>query len=169
MLKQVLLIGAAAISFPALAQEAPPSPGTTPPTEQPEAAPMPDSAPAPTDTTAPAPIEPATDTMAPAGEAPAQTAPASPAPSSSAAATPAQIAQIVETEFPTYDGDKSGDLSAAEFGAWMKKLRTAQDPAVDPESADVNSWIDQAYGAADADKSGSVTKEELIAFLSRGA
>ncbi len=53
MLKQVLLIGAAAISFPALAQEAPPSPGTTPPTEQPEAAPMPDSAPAPTDTTAP--------------------------------------------------------------------------------------------------------------------
>lgn len=164
MLKQVLLIGAAAISFPALAQEAPPSPGTTPPTEQPEAAPMPDSAPAPTDTTAPAPTEPATDTMAPA-----QTAPASPAPSSSAAATPAQIAQIVETEFPTYDGDKSGDLSSAEFGAWMKKLRTAQDPAVDPESADVKSWIDQAYGAADADKSGSVTKEELVAFLSRGA
>lgn len=163
MLKQVLLIGAAAISFPALAQEAPPSPGTTPPTEQPEAAPMPDSAPAPTDTMAPAPTEPATDTMAPA-----QTAPASPAPSSSAAATPAQIAQIVETEFPTYDGDKSGDLSAAEFGAWMKKLRTAQDPAVDPESADVKSWIDQAYGAADADKSGSVTKEELVAFLSRG-
>ncbi len=123
---------------------------------------MPDSAPAPTDTTAPpAP----TDTMAPASEAPAQTAPA---PSSSAAATPAQIAQIVETEFPTYDGDKSGDLSAAEFGAWMKKLRTAQDPAVDPESADVKSWIDQAYGAADADKSGSVTKEELVAFLSRG-
>lgn len=163
MLKQVLLIGAAAISFPALAQEAPPSPGTTPPTEQPEAAPMPDSAPAPTDTTAPpAP----TDTMAPASEAPAQTAPA---PSSSAAATPAQIAQIVETEFPTYDGDKSGDLSSAEFGAWMKKLRTAQDPAVDPESADVKSWIDQAYGAADADKSGSVTKEELVAFLSRGA
>lgn len=166
MLKQVLLIGAAAISFPALAQEAPPSPGATPPTEQPEAAPMPDSAPAPADTTAPAPTEPATDTMAPASEAPAQTAPA---PSSSAAATPAQIAQIVETEFPTYDGDKSGDLSAAEFGAWMKKLRTAQDPAVDPESADVKSWIDQAYGAADADKSGSVTKEELVAFLSRGA
>lgn len=164
MLKQVLLIGAAAISFPALAQEAPPSPGTTPPTEQPEAAPMPDSAPAPTDTTAPAPTEPATDTMAPA-----QTAPASPAPSSSAAATPAQIAQIVETEFPTYDGDKSGDLSSAEFGAWMKKLRTAQDPAVDPELADVKSWINQAYGAADADKSGSVTKEELVAFLSRGA
>ena len=166
MLKQVLLIGAAAISFPALAQEAPPSPGATPPTEQPEAAPMPDSAPAPIDTTAPAPTEPATDTMAPASEAPAQTAPA---PSSSAAATPAQIAQIVETEFPTYDGDKSGDLSSAEFGAWMKKLRTAQDPAVDPESADVKSWIDQAYGAADADKSGSVTKEELVAFLSRGA
>lgn len=169
MLKHVLLIGAAAISFPALAQKAPPSPGATPPTEQPEAAPMPDSAPAPTDTTAPAPTEPATDTMAPASEAPAQTAPASPAPSSSAAATPAQIAQIVETEFPTYDGDKSGDLIAAEFGAWMKKLRTAQDPAVDPESADVKSWIDQAYGAADADKSGSVTKEELVAFLSRGA
>ena len=166
MLKQVLLIGAAAISFPALAQEAPPSPGTTPPTEQPEAAPMPDSAPAPTDTTAPAPTEPATDTMAPASEAPAQTAPA---PSSSAAATPAQIAQIVETEFPTYDGDKSGDLSSAEFGAWMKKLRTATEPSIDPESEQVKTWIGQAWAAADADKSGAVSKEELTGFLSRGA
>src|SRR3546814_19693439 len=61
-----------------------------------------------------------------------------------AAATPTQIAQIVEQEFPTYDGDKNGDLNEAEFGAWMKKLRAATDPAADVESAAVTSWIGQA-------------------------
>lgn len=145
MLKQALLIGAAVVSFPALAQNtAPADPTAPPPTEQ-------------TDPAAPAP-----DSTPPAGEA------AKPAPSGTAA-TPAQIAQIVDREFASYDGDKSSDLNQSEFAAWMKKLRTATEPSIDPESEQVKTWIGQAWAAADADKSGAVSKEELTGFLSRGA
>lgn len=166
MLKQALLIGAAAISFPALAQNTPPADtAAPPPTEQadPSASqPAPTPAdPAPTDTAAPAPTEPNTTPGAPAA--------AQPAPSSSAAATPAQIAQIVNTEFPTYDSDKNGDLNQGEFAAWMKKLRAATEPTIDTESEQVKTWIGQAWTVADADKSGAISKEELTGFLSRGA
>ncbi len=156
MLKHMLMIGAAAMSFPALAQ-------TTDPAADPTAPPT---------TTEPALAQPAPipDSTAPAAEPVTSAPPAAsePAPSS-AAATPAQIAQIVDQEFATYDADANGNLNAGEFAAWMKKLRTATDPSVDPESADVKAWIDQAYAAADADKSGGVDKAELTGFLSRGA
>lgn len=140
MLKQMLFVGAAALSFPALAQEQPATdPASPPPAEQP----------APT---------------APTGD----TATAQPAPSGTAA-TPAQIAQIVDQEFPTYDGDANGELDEAEFSAWMKKLRAATDPSVDTEAEAVKSWIAQSFAAADTDKSGGVSKSELTAFLSHGA
>lgn len=165
MLKQMLLIGAAAVSFPALAQE------TTPPASDPGM-----SQPAPTDPTAP-PADPAPapdSSTPPASQTPGTTPPAGdpatqPAPSGGAAASPTQVAQIVDQEFPTYDADKSGELSDAEFASWMKKLRTATDPSVDPESADVKTWVGQAFAAADGDKSGQVSKTELTGFLSRGA
>lgn len=161
MLKQMLLIGAAAVSFPVLAQSTPPADPASPPTAT-EPAPGPGST---TPTTPPA--DPATS-PAPAPDASAPPAASQPAPSGTAA-SPTQIAQIVEQEFPTYDGDKNGDLNETEFGAWMKKLRTATDPSVDPESADVKTWIGQAFAAADGDKSGAVNKTELTGFLSRGA
>mgnify|MGYP001549913686 CR=1 FL=1 len=152
MMKHLLIIGAAAISVPAFAQTAPAAdPATPPPTEQPDPS-----------TSQPTPA-PGPETAPPAGSASAQPAP------SGSAATPAQIAQIVNTEFPTYDADKSGDLNQAEFAAWMKKLRTATEPSVDPESEQVKTWIGQAWTAADADKSGAVSKAELTGFLSRGA
>lgn len=152
MMKHLLIIGAAAISVPAFAQDAPPAdPASPPPAEQP----------APS-TSQPTPA-PGPETAPPSGSATAQPAP------SGSAATPAQIAQIVNTEFPTYDADKSSDLNQAEFAAWMKKLRTATEPSVDPESEQVKTWIGQAWTAADADKSGAVSKEELTGFLSRGA
>ena len=148
MLKQMLLIGAAAVSFPALAQ-------TTAPASDP--------------TAAPATAEPAPATEpAPAPDASTPPASSQPAPSGGSA-TPTQIAQIVEQEFPTYDGDKNGDLNTAEFGAWMKKLRAATDPSADVESAEVKTWIGQAFASADGDKSGTVNKTELTGFLSRGA
>ena len=150
MLKTMLLIGAAAVSFPALAQMTPPASDPTNPPTTTEPAPMPDitsPAPAPDASTPPAASEPA-----PSGTE----------------ATPAQISQIVDQEFPTYDGDANGNLNEAEFGAWMKKLRAATDPTADPESAEVKTWIGQAYAVADADKSGGVDKAELTAFLSRG-
>lgn len=158
MLKQMLLIGAAAISFPALAQSTPPADPAAPPTAT-EPAPGPES-------TTPAPTDP---TTAPAPDASTPPASASQPAPSGAAATPTQIAQIVEQEFPTYDGDKNGDLNETEFAAWMKKLRAATDPTVDPESADVKTWIGQAFASADGDKSGAVNKTELTGFLSRGA
>lgn len=151
MLKQMLLIGAAAMTFPALAQTTPPATDPTNPPTTTEPTPMPDS-------TSPAP----------APDASAPPAASEPAPSGTAA-SPAQIAQIVDQEFPTYDGDGNGDLNEAEFAAWMKRLRSATDPTADPESAEVKAWIGQAYAAADADKSGGVNKTELTGFLSRGS
>ena len=138
MLKQMLLIGAAAMSFPAVAQAAPPASDPTAPPPASEPAPAPDAS-------------------------------TQPAPASGQPATATQVAQIVEQEFPTYDADSTGDLNEAEFGAWMKKLRAATDPAADTESAEVKTWIGQAFAAADSDKSKSVSKTELTSFLSRGA
>jgi hypothetical protein len=152
MLKQMLLIGAAAVSFPALAQTTAPASDPANPSTATEPAPAPDAA------TSPAPAPDASTPPASSQSAP-----------SGGAATPTQIAQIVEQEFPTYDGDKNGDLNEAEFGAWMKKLRAATDPSADVESADVKAWIGQAFASADGDKSGAVNKTELTGFLSRGA
>ena len=161
MLKQMLLIGAAAVSFPALAQTTAPAADPAAPTTaaEPAPAPTPDAAP---------PADPAT-TPAPAPDASSPSAATEPAPAAGTAATPTQIAQIVDKEFPTYDADANGDLNNAEFAAWMKKLRAATDPSVDPESTDVKTWIGQAFAAADGDKSGAVNKTELTGFLSRGA
>ena len=171
MLKQMLLIGAAAVSFPALAQTTPPASDPMNPPTTTEPAPMPDTTTPDTTSPAPAPDTTTPDTTNPAPMPDSSTPPAAtePAPSGAAAATPTQIAQIVDQEFPTYDGDKNGDLNEAEFGAWMKKLRAATDPAADVESAEVTSWIGQAFASADGDKSGGVNKTELPGFLSRGA
>ncbi len=157
MLKQMLLIGAAAVSFPALAQTTPPAADPAAPTTAAEPATTPDT----TMPAAPAP--------APAPDASAPPTATEPAPAAGAPATPTQIAQIVDKEFPTYDADANGDLNEAEFSAWMKKLRAATEPTVDTESAEVKTWIGQAFAAADDDKSGAVNKTELTGFLSRGA
>lgn len=153
MLKQLLLIGAAAVAVPAFAQATPSASDPANPSTTMEP-------------TTPAPV-PDTTSPAPAPDASAPSAASEPAPSGTAA-TPAQVARIVDQEFPTYDGDGNGELSDAEFAAWMKKLRAATDPSVDSESAEVKAWIGQAYAAADSDKSGGVNKAELTAFLSRG-
>ena len=167
MLKQMLLIGAAAVSFPVLAQTTAPAADPTAPATAAEPATMPDST-MPTEPT-PAPA-PAPDASAPAPAASSPPAATEPAPAGAAAsATPTQIAQIVDKEFPTYDADANGDLNNAEFATWMKKLRAATEPGVDPESADVKTWIGQAFAAADGDKSGAVNKTELTGFLTRGA
>ena len=73
MLKQMLLIGAAAMSFPALAQPAEPAGDETPPATQP--------APEPTDSAEPAPADTPTDSAQPAdGNVPDESAPTDSAP-----------------------------------------------------------------------------------------
>ena len=193
MLKHVLLASAILITVPALAQNQPqtatPQPDTNAAPAQPQTAPVP-AAPAATapasqtssapttavPTTAPAPTTAdAQPQTAPAPTAPAPNAQAAnPAPtdSATAAAAPAnpgaQVAEVVNGEFGTYDKNKNGSLSKAEFGAWMTALRTKADPSVKDDAAN-KSWVAQAFSQADSDKSGTISKDELTNFLSQGS
>ena len=185
VLKYILLAGAVAISGPVLAQDKP-RPATNAPTTQvaPEqtvlqAAPL---AATPADTTQPQTVTPA-DPMAAApanqaaqnAQAVTQPVPANPTaqPAQQAASEPitgaAQIAQVVNTEFPSYDKDKSGTLNESEFGAWMIALKEKSDPSTKPDSPATKAWVDQAFASADKDKNKVLTKSELTGFLSQGA
>lgn len=160
MLKFALLAGAMTIAAPAIAQTAAnPTPGTATTTQ---------TAPA---TTA-APASPAqTMPAAPAATAPMDSA-AAPAPTEQAATQPAatgdQVAQVVDTEFPTYDTNKDGKLSETEFGAWMVVLKSKTDPTTKAGTPATKKWVDAAFAQADTDKSKSLSKTELTGFLSQG-
>ena len=82
----------------------------------------------------------------PAGteSAPAQTAEAQPA-------TGAQIADVVGTEFPTYDKNGDGSLSATEFSAWMVALKTASDPSTKATAPATKTWVATAFAQAGVD------------------
>ena len=193
MLKHVLLASAFVISVPALAQNQPqtatPQPDTNTSPAQPQTAPVPAAptatAPAPQTTPAPTAAVPATSPAPTTADAQPQTAPAPTAPapnaqaanpaptdSATAAATPAnpgaQVAEVVNGEFGTYDKNKNGSLSKTEFGAWMTALRTKADPSLKDDAAN-KSWVAQAFTQADTDKSGTVSKDELTNFLSQGS
>lgn len=176
MLKSILLASAVAISAPAFAQDMPQQ-QTPPPQEQP----------APTETTEPVPQEtpaPATQPEAAVTPEPTPTPTPTPTPEPQAAepqaqartsqpaqqpANAAQIAQIVDQGFPTYDKDGDGNLTGEEFGSWMVALRSATEPAFTGESAADKEWLTRALAAADADKSGGVTNPELKTFLAPAA
>lgn len=153
MLKYALFAGVMTIAGPAFAQ----STTTSSPT-------------APTATTSAA-----DPSMSPAQTAPGQTPPAQGAsgqtPQTAQATQPAsgdQVAQVVNTEFPTYDKNSDGKLSAAEFGDWMVALKTKTDPATKPGAPETKKWVAAAFAQADTDKSKSLSKPELTSFLSQG-
>lgn len=83
-----------------------------------------------------------------------------------ASAQPATVATVVGTEFPTYDKDGDGALSAAEFGAWMVALKTASDPSTKATAPATKTWVTAAFAQADKDKNKKVSKTELTTFLS---
>lgn len=183
MLKHVLLASAFLISTPVLAQDQPQTnpgqPDTNASPAQPQTAPVPQapSATDPTPQTTPAPTSavPATPPAPTTADAQPQTAPAPNAPPADAqAANPApsgqgaQVAEVVNGEFGTYDKNKNGSLSKTEFGAWMTALRTKADPSVKDDAAN-KSWVAQAFTQADTDKSKSVSKDELTNFLSQAS
>ena len=125
--------------------------------------------------TAPAATTPAAPPQSAQSTAPAQPATAAPAQSASAqpataqpATTGDQVAQIVDSEFPSYDKSGKGALTQEEFGTWMVALRSASDPSANAASAEMKTWVAQAFTSADADKNGSVSKDELTSFLSQG-
>jgi Ca2+-binding EF-hand superfamily protein len=73
------------------------------------------------------------------------------------------VAATVAAEWATYDADRSGSLSKAEFTKWMVALREKA-PAPQPV-ADVSAWANAAFAQADADRSKSVSQDELQRFL----
>lgn len=151
MIRTLLCSTALLIAAPAIAQTAAPA------QEPMQAAPA-------------APVTPAAPAEQAAPAAPAQDATtATPQAAEPAAGT--QVAAIVESEFPAYDTDKSGQLEKAEFGKWMIALKDQEAKATGKtlQPAEVTAWADGAFATADADKSTSVTKAELVTYLSGGA
>ncbi|AJR26534.1 MULTISPECIES: EF-hand domain-containing protein [Sphingobium] len=115
----------------------------------------------------------ATPALAQAGAAaPQEAAPASPQGNEAQPATPGDaVASIVDTEFPAYDQNHDGQLDKAEFSRWMVALKDQELKATGQSlpPAEVTAWADGAFVTADADKSMSVSKPELIAYLSGSA
>jgi hypothetical protein len=140
MLRLITAVSILAIAAPAMAQDAAPGPS-----EQPSAESQPE---------APAP--------APAAEPAASAVPA-------ALSKEDTVKQVVETEFPTYDADSSGDLNTAEFNLWLTALKGKSDEAkgaTQPKpAAEMNTWLKGAFAKADTDKSKNVSKAELQSFL----
>lgn len=101
-----------------------------------------------------------------------QTTPSTPPPADQPAAgtpaTSAQIAAVVDSQFPTYDKDGDGALNAAEFATWMTALRTASNPGATTDGATLAKWANAAFAQADVDQSKSVSKAEFVSFLSKG-
>lgn len=177
MLKTIFLAGAMMVTVPAIAQDMPqetsPAPTTattqdnTVPSQQVPAtqgAPITGTPVTEQAATAATPTDPAATT------APAETAATTPA---TDAATPAsgstQIAQVVSTEFPTYDKNADKALDKSEFGQWMVALKSASDPSTKPTDPATKKWVDGAFASADTDKSKSVSQTELTSYLSQGA
>lgn len=171
MLKTALLIGAATLSAPAFAQDASPparQPMTTAPAPAQSApipgAPVMDSTPAEDTTTSVPPATPQETAPTATSAAPADAA----APASAEKVTGKnQIAQVVETEFPTYDKNADTSLNRTEFGAWMVALKTASDPKTKASDPATVKWIDGAFASADTDKSKAVSKAELTTYLAK--
>lgn len=152
MLKYVLLAGVMSVSAPAFAQTAP-AQSMTPQSAQ--------SAPATPDSTA-MQAAPRAARPADSGAAPAQDAVAASEP---AAAT--QVADVVTKEFPSYDKNGDGNLSAKEFDTWMVALKTASDPSTKAANPATKTWLNQAFAQADTDKNKKVSQTELTGFLTQ--
>jgi len=116
-----------------------------------------DAASASPQTADPAPVSPQAAQPAPASPQPAQ--PANPADA---------VASIVDGEFPSYDANGDGQLDQAEFGRWMTALKDQEMKATGKTlpPAEVTAWASGAFTTADTDKSASVSKVELVTYLS---
>jgi len=81
-----------------------------------------------------------------------------------AASVPTDARTIIASEFPTYDKDSNGALSKAEFDSWMTAMRdrAGEKPLAAKEQT---TWLKGAFITADADKSKSVSQDELTTFL----
>lgn len=142
MIRTLLVTTALAIAAPAMAQQAAMPQSATP------------AAPA-------APVEPQAATP----EAATPATPATPANPTNA------VASIVDTEFPAYDANSDGQLDQSEFSKWMVALKDQEMKATGKSlpAEQVTAWANGAFTTADSDKSVSVSKPELVTYLSGGA
>lgn len=108
-----------------------------------------------------APANPA----APPGGAAQQAQPAQPGPAQPDQAS--QVAAIIESEYPVYDADKSGELDQAEFSKWILALKQQEMQATGKTMApdELTAWAAAAFQSADADKNGTVSRAELTTYL----
>ena len=144
MLRHLLLTGALVLAAPALAQM------QTPPADPP----APQSGP------------PSTTDVPASSEAQTSPQPDTATPTETTAAAKSSPSDIIATEFPGYDADKSGDLSKAEFSKWMLALREKSPQASEKKSqAELDKWTGTAFTQADSDKNKKVSQAELSAFL----
>ncbi|MBH1992903.1 MAG: EF-hand domain-containing protein [Sphingomonadaceae bacterium] len=141
MIRTLLFSTALAIGAPAMAQQAA----------------TPDQGAAATPAADAAPVAPQS--------APAQPQAATPANSGSA------VASIVDSEFPAYDANGDGQLDQSEFSRWMVALKDQEMKATGKTlpAEQVSAWASGAFKTADADKSTTVSKPELVTYLSGGA
>lgn len=89
-----------------------------------------------------------------------------PAPATPPATAPVEVAAILAREFPAYDKDANGGLSAGEFNDWMLRLKTIADPSLQADAPSTRTWLNAAFRQADTDRSRAVTLAELTGFLS---
>lgn len=115
-----------------------------------------------------APVEGATPATPAAPAAPATPQAATPAAPANPAAS---VASIVDAEFPAYDANKDGQLDQSEFTRWMVALKSQEMKATGSTlpAEQVSAWATGAFTTADKDKSISVSKIELVSYLSGGA
>lgn len=156
MIKTSLFGLLVAASTAVMAQTAPapaptPGPPTTTPSGTQPATPATPAQPADTasDTTA-VPATPATPA------APATTEPAT----DPAAPNAGTVQSTVDAEWASYDTNNNSQLSRAEFTKWVTALQSASGG-----KAPTRSYLTSAFQKADADKSGGVSKAELVTFL----
>lgn len=108
------------------------------------------------------PAAPATPAASATPQAATPAAPANPA---------ASVASIVDSEFPAYDANKDGQLDQSEFTRWMVALKSQEMKATGSTlpAEQVTAWANGAFSTADKDKSISVSKPELVTYLTGGA
>ncbi|OYW86200.1 MAG: hypothetical protein B7Z20_07770 [Sphingobium sp. 32-64-5] len=95
-----------------------------------------------------------------------QSQPAQPAQSAQPAQA-SQVATIIESEYPVYDADKSGELDKAEFSKWILALKQKEIQATGKAMApdELTAWAAAAFQSADADRNTTVSRAELTTYL----
>jgi hypothetical protein len=78
-----------------------------------------------------------------------------------AAAPAPTVAETVAADFPKYDKDGSGELSKAEFSAWISEAKSQSGGTAPDKKA-----LGEAFMKADSDKNKTVSAGELTSFLS---